>query len=282
MTEREALQVPPEELGKGTAIAVEIVDNEMDLYWDMAQVMFDAIVAGQAAGKPPVFIVPVGPVGQYRRLARLCNRHGVSCRDVTFIMMDEYLDDETGDLIAYDNPLSFRRFLDEEFYNRLAPEYRVAPENRLMPDPRDPGALTRRIEELGGVDICLGGIGIVGHIAFNEPPPPDSGMSVEEFAALPTRIVDLDLRTRVINSVTAARGNIDAIPKRAVTVGMKEILAARRIRIYMNREWQPAIARRWIHGPVTPQVPASLLQRHPDVRCVLTPEAARLPEARLR
>lgn len=282
MNVSDVMSIPPEALGRGTSITVEHVDTEIDLYHDMANLMFRAIVEGVENGRPPVFIVPVGPVGQYRRLARLCNQHHVSCRESVFIMMDEYLDNETGEMIDYESPLSFRRFLDEEFYERLNPENQVAPENRLAPDPKDPGALTRRIEGLGGVDICLGGIGIVGHVAFNEPPAPEEDMSAEAFGALATRVVQLDLRTRVINSVTAAKGNIEAIPKKAVTVGMKEILGARKVRIYMNREWQPAIARRWIHGPVTPQVPASLLQRHDDVRCVMTPEAARLPQTRLR
>lgn len=282
MTDAELMRIPGDALGKGTNIKVEVVDTEDDLYHDMARVMFNAIVQGNKDGKPPVFIAPVGPVGQYRRLARLCNRESVSCRDVVIISMDEYLDESGQDYIAYENGLSFRRFMDDQFYNLLDPDKAVRMENRIFPDPRNLEAVGRHIERLGGVDICLGGVGIVGHIAFNEPPDPALNMSADEYAALPTRIVDLDIRTRVINSVTAAKGNVEAIPHKAVTVGMKEILASRSIRLYGNREWQPAIMRRWIHGPVTAQVPASLLQRHPDVQLVITPLVARMPVAELR
>lgn len=279
--ENDVLNIPPERLGEGTPVKVEIVETETDLYHDIARVIFNTIVAAQKAGKQPVLILPVGPVGQYRRLARLCNMEGVSCRDVVCINMDEYLD-PSGRLIDYNNPLSFRRFMDEQFYSRLDPDKRVADENKIFPDPDHPERIGEIIAAKGGVDLCVGGIGINGHVAFNEPPDPAEGMTPEAFAELPTRVVELDFRTRVINSVTAAKGNIDAIPKRAVTVGMKEILGARSIRIYMNREWQPAIARRWIHGPVTAQVPASLLQWHPDTRCVMTPVVAQLPVPELR
>jgi glucosamine-6-phosphate deaminase len=277
MTDEEFMKIPGDQLGRGTQIKVETVESETDLYHDMARVMFNAIVDGLEKGQPPVFILPVGPRDQYRRLARLCNVEGVSCRDVVCINMDEYLNREGSDYISYSHPLSFRRFMDEEFFNLLDPDKQVARENRLLPHPSSPDSIGARIAELGGVDICFGGIGINGHVAFNEPPDPSLGMTVEQFAALPTRVVELDYRTRVVNGMSAARGNLEAMPRWAITVGMKEILAARSVRIYLNRGWQAAVARRWIHGPVTPQVPASLLQRHPDVRCVITPEVAEEP-----
>ena len=91
MKDEDLMKIPKERLGEGTNIKVEIVESEIDLYNDMARVMFKAIVAGLEKGRPPVFILPVGPRDQYRRLARLCNVEGVSCRDVVCINMDEYL-----------------------------------------------------------------------------------------------------------------------------------------------------------------------------------------------
>ena len=106
--------------------------------------------------------------------------------------------------------------------------------------------------------------------------------SASAFAALRPGVVRLCGETRLINSVTAARGNIDRIPELAVTVGMKEILGSRRVRLYMNRPWQCAIVRRLLHGPVTARVPASLLQRHPDARVTLADHVADPPEPTLR
>ncbi|MGI6083564.1 MAG: glucosamine-6-phosphate isomerase [Limnochordia bacterium] len=279
MKDEEFMRIPGERLGEGTHIKVETVESETDLHNDMARVMFKAIVAGLEKGRPPVFILPVGPRDQYRRLARLCNLEGVSCRDVVCINMDEYLNSDGTDCISYSHPLSFRRYMDEQFYNLLDEDKRVAEENRIFPHPSCPDDIAARIEALGGVDICFGGVGINGHIAFNEPPDPSLGMTAEEFAALPTRVVELDYRTRVCNAMSAAGGNIVAMPRLAITVGMKEILAARSVHIYLNRSWQAAVVRRMIHGPVTPQVPASLLQNHPDVRCVMIPEVAQPPLA---
>jgi len=75
-------------------------------------------------------------------------------------------------------------------------------------------------------------------------------MSVEDFAALPTRVLSLSRETRTINSVTVG-GEISIVPRRVVTVGMKEILASRRLRFCCNRPWQRAVVRRVLHGPLT-------------------------------
>src|SRR5439155_13425950 len=149
------------------------------------------------------------------------------------------------------------------FYNLLNPVLAPRAENRIFPDPRDCGAIGRLIAQRGGVDACFGGIGINGHIAFNEPPEPGETISIEEFAARPTRVLDLARETRTINSVTVG-GDIGVIPRRAITVGMKEILSARRLRFYCNRLWQRGVVRRVLHGPITAACPAWLLRLHAD------------------
>jgi glucosamine-6-phosphate deaminase len=168
------------------------------------------------------------------------------------------------------------------FYDLLDPVLAPPPEQRIVPHPADVGAVARAIARWGGVDVCFGGVGVTGHLAFNEPPEPGEQVSLEEFRRLPTRVVRLSQETRTINAVNAARGNLDRIPKLAATVGMREILESRKVRLYMNREWQCAIVRKVLHGPVTPAVPASLLQEHPDVRLTIAAQVARLPEPELR
>ena len=169
--------------------------------------------------------------------------------------------------------------MDEQFCSLLDEDKRVAEENRIFPHPSCPEKIGTLIEELGGVDICFGGVGINGHLAFNEPPDPSLEMTAEEFAAcLPGSSSSITAPGSAMPSRRPG-GNIEAMPRLAITVGMKEILAARSVHIYLNRSWQAAVVRRMIHGPVTAQVPASLLQNHPDVRCVMIPEAAELPLA---
>jgi len=172
--------------------------------------------------------------------------------------------------------------MERNLWSRLDPLLAPQPRYRHFPDPHDCRATNRLIDECGGVDVAFGGVGITGHLAFNDPPEPGETVSADDFAALPTRVVTLNRETRTINSVTAARGNIDRIPKTAVTVGMKEILEARKIRLYLNRSWQCAIVRKLLHGPVTSAVPASLVRRHPDVTLTITREVTQLPEPELR
>jgi glucosamine-6-phosphate deaminase len=137
------------------------------------------------------------------------------------------------------------------------------------------------IDSRGGVDACFGGIGINGHVAFNEPPEPGESVSAAEFARRPTRVLSLSRETRTINSVTVG-GDITLIPARVITVGMKEILAARRLRLYCNRVWQSAVARRVLHGPVTSACPASLIRTHPDAWMTVAEYVATPPRIELR
>lgn len=277
------LAVPEGALGMGSPIPLLILPTHEAVIARFAEDLLAEYRAARAAGRGKVvFIVPVGPVGQFDLLARRCGAEGQSLRDLVLINMDEYLTLDGRDWIPTSDPLSFRRHMGAHFYDLLHPDLAPPLDQRLFPDPRDPEGVPRAIAGTGGVDVCFGGIGVTGHVAFNDPPEPGEAISLEEFRTLPTRVVRLSRETRLINSVTAARGNLDRIPKLAVTVGMKEILESRKVRIYMNREWQCAIVRKVLHGPVTPAVPASLLQAHPDARLTIAAYVARPPEPELR
>ena len=276
----EYLSVTAADLGKGTPVRVRILGDMAAIGLDLAEAMRAEILAANRERRGATLIVPVGPVEQYPILARMVNEERISCRNVAFIGMDEYLtDDDTW--VPESDLLSFRAYLNRKFYDLLDPALAPPPEHRVFPDPRDLAAVPRLIAARGGVDACYGGIGITGHIAFNEPPEPGEPMSVDAFAALPTRILSLTRETRTINSVTVG-GEIAVIPRRAITVGMKEILGARRLRLYCNRPWQSAVARRVLHGPITPACPASLMRWHPDATLTVADYVAAPPDIRLR
>jgi glucosamine-6-phosphate deaminase len=278
----DALRIPAERLGVESGVHVEVVADMQALTEHFATAMLDELmVAREMERERVVFIVPVGPIGQFERFAALCNEMRLPLHDLVLINMDEYLT-PAGEYIPLDDALSFRAHMERALWSRLDPSLAPPLEQRHFPDPHDPRATNRLIERCGGVDVAFGGVGITGHLAFNDPPEPGEAMSADEFAALPTRVVTLNRETRTINSVTACRGNIDRIPKTAVTVGMKEILEARRIRLYLNRYWQCAIIRKLLHGPITSAVPASLVRRHKDVRVTMTEEVTALPEPTLR
>ncbi len=276
----EYLSVPPQKLGQGVPVKFRTCGDMEGVADDMARVILDLIEAARSEGRGATLIVPVGPVDQFPVLAARINQRRCDCRDVVLINMDEYLtrDDQW---VPIDHPLSFRGFMNRKFYDLIDPALAPRPENRVFPDPSDPKKIQKLIDRRGGVDACFGGIGINGHIAFNEPPEPRVSMSVQEFAALPTRALSLSRETRTINSVTVG-GEISIVPNRAITVGMKEILASRRLRFYCNRPWQRAVVRRVLHGPLTSACPASLLRTHPDAELAVAEYVAELPDIQLR
>src|SRR5262249_1985387 len=153
-----------------------------------------------------VFIVPVGPIGQFERFAALVNEMRLSLADLVLVNMDEYLT-RAGDYIPMNDALSFRAHMERALWSRLDPALAPPPRPRHSRDPRNPAGTTQLIEEWGGVDVAFGGVGITGHLAFNDPPEPGEAMTDDDFARLPTRIVTLSRETRTINSVTACRGN---------------------------------------------------------------------------
>jgi glucosamine-6-phosphate deaminase len=274
------LKIAPEDLGKGQSVKVRVLGDAASLANDMARAMADCIQQANGKGRGATLIVPVGPVDQFPVLARLVNEERLSLRDTVFINMDEYLTDDDG-WIPADHPLSFRGFMEEEFYGLLDKKLAPPPENRVFPEPRSTEAIGRLIERRGGVDACFGGIGINGHIAFNEPPEPGESYTVEQFASLPTRVLAVARETRAINAVTVG-GELSMVPRRCITVGMKEILGARRLRFYCNRPWQAGVIRRLLHGPLTPACPASYLRTHRDAVLTLADYVAARPDTRLR
>ena len=277
------LLVASRNVGRGSPIRTRVVADAAAMSRVFADDMVEAFRLAKSAGRDKVvFIVPVGPVGQFELFAERVNAERLSLRDLVVVNMDEYLAADGRDFIAPTDPLSFVGHMQRALWSRLDPALAPPPEQRHFPNPRDPAATTRLIDSLGGVDATWGGVGITGHLAFNEPPEPDEADDVEAFAQLPTRVLRLSRETLTINAVTATRGNIDRIPRLAITVGMREILASRAVRIFMNRPWQCAIARKLLHGPVTARCPASLLQRHGDTLVTMTEEVVAMPEATLR
>ena len=148
-------------------VSCRVVEKEWDVYFDMALTMFEEIVKNNQAGKQSVFIVPVGPTDQYPILAKLINSQRVSLKNVHFFNMDEYLVSPT-QWISEDDPMSFHGRMKREFYDRVD-ESLVMPESqRHFPEPGHEKEYDELIAGLGGVDMCFGGLGINGHVAFNE------------------------------------------------------------------------------------------------------------------
>ena len=259
-----------QQLGENAKVPLMKLGDSGEVFYEMALEMVNAIQANNEAGKHTVFICPVGPVGQYPIFVRLVNERNLSLKNCWFINMDEYLDDND-QWLPKEHRLSFRGFMDRTVYTQVKPELLMPEEQRVFPDPQNIGYIPELIEKLGGVDIAFGGIGINGHLAFNEPEPQ---MSVEEFAALNPRVLTMTPQTHTVNAIGDLGGAMEDMPTRCVTIGMAQILGARKVRLGVFRDWHRAVVRRTAYGEVTPAFPATLLQNHPDARVYVNANAS--------
>ncbi len=155
---------------------------------------------------------------------------------------------------------------------KIAQEAPFTPEQRVFPDPENLERIPALIQELGGVDVAFGGIGINGHLAFNEPQPE---LTPVEFAALSVRTLDISRETITANAIGDLGGAIGAMPRRCVTIGMAQILGAKKVRLGVFRDWHRAVVRRAAYGPVTAEFPVTLLQNHPDAKILSNANAAK-------
>ena len=167
--------------------------------------------------------------------------------------------------------------MDRIFYGLVDPELLMPEEQRIFPEPGNEGRIWETIQKLGKLDMCWGGVGITGHIAFNEPPEPGEVCTDEEFLQRPTRVLKLARETKTINAFMNAGADLDAIPDWCITVGMKEIFHARKVRMCMPRDWNAAMLRKALHGPVSCKVPVSLFQNHGDAKIYAIALAATTP-----
>ena len=270
---RDYYRISAEALGKDARIPLKVLGDSGEVFYELALEMIRQIRTDSSQGKPTVMIVPVGPVGQYPVFVRLVNEGRISLKNCWFFNMDEYLNDD-GTYIDEASPLSFRGFMHREVYGRLDPDLAMPEEQRVFPDPARPEQVAQLISRLGGVDLAVGGIGINGHLAFNEPEP---GMTAAQFALLPTRVNRISPETRTANAIGDLGGALEEMPSLCVTVGMAEILGAKRVRLGVFRGWHRSVVRRAAYGEKSAAFPVTLLQDHPDARIYVNAAAAGCP-----
>lgn len=193
------------------------------------------------------------PVGTYKQLIEWHQKGDLDFSQVTTINLDEYCG------LAPANQQSYRYFMDNHLFSYI----NVKKENTHVPDglAKDLEEECRRydtlISDFGGIDIQLLGIGLNGHIGFNEP---------DVFFEKTTHIVDLDQTTIEANSRFFS--SIDEVPKKAITMGIKTIMQSKKVVLVANGAEKREIVEKALYGPITPKVPASILQFHPDLTVV--------------
>ena len=276
MTSEEYLTWPSDQVIQQSPIPLTVLPDEAALLDHLAEAILDEIRQNNQRRRPTRVIFPVGPRGHYPILAERSNHEQLSWRDVTIFQMDEFLDWE-GRYVSLDHPLSFRRFM-ADFLASLDPSLRPSPDQIHVPDPERLNALSEAIDQIGGIDTCYAGVGIHGHVAFNEPVvSPLTRVSNEQFRDSRTRVVPLAADTIIQTALRQLGGDFYAVPPMAITIGMREIRSARRIRLYCDGGASKRTAlRRVLFEPPTVAWPATLLRDHPNL-AIVTDQNSALP-----
>jgi glucosamine-6-phosphate deaminase len=268
-------RISPEELPRHpqAKVKLQIVPTKQDVYGAFAQEMIEEVKSNNAAGRPTRWILPCGPRGEYPLFIERVNRERISLKRVHVFHMDDHLDWQ-GRHLPLDHPFSLKGWMLKHFYGPINAELNVPEEQRHFPHVSRIEEMAEKIEAAGGVDTMYGGIGYRGHIAYNEPPrSPWYRVSAEEYRNSTTRILHLNEDTLIALSHRAAGGCSDIVAPMAITLGMRELLGARRIRLYSETgAWKQTVIRILLFGKVSPEVPVTYCQEHPD--CVVTVDEA--------
>ena len=193
------------------------------------------------------------PLGTYKQLIEWYEKGDIDFSKVTSVNLDEYVG------LDGTNDQSYRYFMNKNFFEHI----NIDISNTFVPngcavDLAGEGKhYDEHIAELGGIDLQLLGIGLDGHIGFNEP---------DKYFVKSTHVVDLHESTIKANSRFFA--NIDEVPKRAITMGMVSIMQAKKILLIASGKEKRDILEKAFYGPITPEIPASILQLHPDITVI--------------
>ena len=214
------------------------------------------LISAQVLSKPDsVLGLATGstPIGTYKQLIEWYEKGDLDFSEVKSINLDEYVG------LTGDHDQSYRYFMNTNLFNHV----NIDKSKTNVPSgvAEDLEAECARydalIESMGGIDLQLLGIGHNGHIGFNEP--------ADSFV-VPTHVVELGETT--INANARFFSSADEVPKKAVTMGIKAIMQAKKVLLIANGKDKKDIVEKALYGPVTPEVPASILQLHPDLTVV--------------
>ena len=237
-----------------------ILENYEEASAEAANVMLDVIKNNPAA----TLGLATGstPIKMYEYMVEDHKKNGTSYKDITSYNLDEYYG------LSKDHPQSYYYFMQKYLFSKVD----IKPENIHVPNGAgdDIQADVDKYNEMlaaNPVDIQLLGIGSNGHIGFNEP-----GTSFDAV----THVVDLKQSTIEDNARLFFDGKIDEVPRQAVSMGISNIMHAKKVLLLAFGKGKAEAVKGMIEGPVTTDLPASALQNHPDVTVIVDKEAASL------
>lgn len=272
-------QIPVEELENhpGLRVRFRIVKDSEAMGRLMATELVEVIEANNARGGPTRAIVPCGPKCWYAPFAELVNSRNISLRQVFVFHMDECLDWQ-GQTLPANHPYNFRTFMEKYFYGGIQPELAVPEPQRYWLYPWTAEHVRSALNG-GPIDITVGGWGQDGHVAYNQARRhPFSQITVDDLANSTIRIQENNLDTILALAQRTFGSAYQFVPPMSITLGLRECLSAKRVRVYSDTgAWKQTALRVALFSEPTPEYPMTLLQRHPDAIVTATYETARHP-----
>jgi glucosamine-6-phosphate deaminase len=243
----------------------------------MARELVDEIQAANAQGRTLRAIIPCGPSCWYEPFTDLVNSEAVSLKAFEVFHMDECLDWQARPLPP-GHPYNFRSFMERHFYEPVDPSLAVPEHNRVWLTADNVKEVEERIWS-SPVDLTYGGWGQDGHIAYNQARRhPFSRLTIDDLRESTVRVQENNIDTIIALAQRTFGSAYQFVPPMSVTLGVKECLSAKKVRLFSDTgSWKQTALRVALFGPITPEYPMTLLQEHPDALLTATIETARHP-----
>jgi len=258
-------------------IPFRLVKDSAEMGDLMARELVEEIKAHNERGEPTRAIIPCGPSCWYKPFTDLVNRERISLKQLVVYHMDESMDWQ-GKLLPAGHPFNFKHTMLRLFYDPIDPELSVPQEKRNWLLPENYQSISEKLLSMP-VDITYGGWGQDGHIAYNQARRQAySQISIAELRNSTSRIQDNNTDTVMAVAQRVFGSAYQFVPPMSVTLGVKECLSAKKIRLWSDTgAWKQTALRVALFGPITPEYPMTLLQEHPDALLTATVATASHP-----
>jgi len=272
-------KIPYNEIENNQSLKVpfRLVSDSRSMGIIMARELADEISRNNAAGKYTRAIIPCGPSCWYKPFADLINSEKISLKKMIVFHMDECLDWQ-GRELPRKHPYSFRGFMERNFYETISSGLAVPIENRYWLNAGNINEIKEAVEK-EPIDITYGGWGQDGHIAYNQSRRhPFSHITIEDVRNSTIRIQENNIDTIIALAQRTFGMAYQFVPPMSVTLGVKECLSAKKVRLFSDTgAWKQTALRVALFGPLTPEYPITLCQEHPDAILTATIETASHP-----
>jgi glucosamine-6-phosphate deaminase len=271
--------IPAEELQghKDLKTPFRMVEDSAAMGRLMARELIEEVRSAARQNRECRAIIPCGPNCWYAPFTELVNKERVSLENLVVFHMDECLDWEGG-LLAAGDPYNFRSFMERHFYGGIEKRLAVPADRRFFLRPSNVEDIRRKIWEKP-LDITMGGWGQDGHIAYNQARRhPFSKITPEQLRNSSIRVQDNNLDTIIALGQRSFGAAYQFVPPMSVTLGVKECLSAKKVRVYSDTgTWKQTALRVALFSPPDTEYPLTLLQEHSDALITAIRDTARHP-----